>query len=193
MSKRKVVFLDRDGTLNRDIGYPARFEQIHLYPEAPAAVRKINEAGFAAVVITHQSGVGRGYFTEAALAVLHRRFEEALAGYGARLDGIYSCPHDPRPGDARTSRDCTCRKPLPGLALRAAAELDLDLAGCAMIGDKPDDVLLGRAIGARSVLVLTGYGKNSRRILELGHPPPDFVAPGVLQAVDWIFAGAKGG
>jgi D-glycero-D-manno-heptose 1,7-bisphosphate phosphatase len=193
MSKRKVVFLDRDGTLNRDIGYPARFEQIHLYPEAPAAVRKINEAGFAAVVITHQSGVGRGYFTEADLAVLHRRFEEALANEGARLDGIYSCPHDPRSREARPSRDCACRKPLPGLALRAAADLALDLAGCAMIGDKPDDVLLGRAIGARSVLVLTGYGQNSRRILELGDQPPDFVAPGVLQAVAWILGGAKGG
>jgi D-glycero-D-manno-heptose 1,7-bisphosphate phosphatase len=190
MSKRRVVFLDRDGTLNRDVGYPGRFEQIHFYPDAAEAVRIINAAGFAAVVITHQTGVGRGYFSEGDLLDLHRRFEAAMAREGARLDGIYYCPHDPGSRDPLYRMDCLCRKPLPGLITRAASELDLDLDRSVMIGDKADDILLARAFGARSVLVLTGYGRTALRAL--GQSPPDFVAAGVLEAVHWIFAGREG-
>jgi D-glycero-D-manno-heptose 1,7-bisphosphate phosphatase len=190
MSKRRVVFLDRDGTLNRDVGYPGRFEQIHFFPGAAEAVRKINAAGFAAVVITHQTGVGRGYFTEDDLLDLHGRFEAAMAREGAHLDRIYYCPHDPGSRDPRYRPDCLCRKPLPGLITRAASDLDLDLDRSAMIGDKVDDILLGRAFGARSVLVLTGYGKASLRALD--HSPPDFVAADILQAVHWIFGGTEG-
>jgi len=192
MSKRRVVFLDRDGTLNRDVGYPGHFGQIHFYPAAADAVRKLKESGYAAVVITHQSGVGLGYFTEESLSDLHRQFAAALAGEGARLDGIYYCPHHPDSPDETYRRDCSCRKPRPGLLLRAASELNLDLEGCAMIGDKVDDILLGRSVGARSILVLTGYGKEARGILAESPRPPDFIADGILQAVDWVLGAGEG-
>ncbi len=192
MSKRRVVFLDRDGTLNRDIGYPACIEQIHLYPGAVEAVRRINAAGRAAVVVTHQTGVGRGYFSEEDLQSLHRQFETAMTDGGARVDGIYYCPHDPDSPDVRYRVDCLCRKPRPGLIHQAALELGLDLEGAAVVGDKADDVRLGQAFGARSVLVLTGYGKEARRLLEVSSAPADFVAPGVLEAVDWILAELEG-
>ncbi|RPJ00118.1 MAG: HAD-IIIA family hydrolase, partial [Candidatus Aminicenantes bacterium] len=95
MTKRRAVFLDRDGTLNEDTGYPADFRQVHIYPDAFEAVRRLKQAGFAAVVVTHQSGLGRGYFDAAELEELHARFYEEFARRGAALDAIYSCPHAP--------------------------------------------------------------------------------------------------
>jgi D-glycero-D-manno-heptose 1,7-bisphosphate phosphatase len=184
MKMRRAVFLDRDGTLNEDTGYPADFRQVHIYPEAFEAVRRLKKAGFAAVVITHQSGLGRGYFDAAELDVLHRRFEDEFARRGARLDGIYSCPHAPDgPG-----HDCPCAKPRPGLALRAAGELGLDLAASFMVGDKPDDVLFGLNIGAVPVLVLTGYGRSAAAALAARGLRPAHTAPGVLEAASWILA-----
>jgi D-glycero-D-manno-heptose 1,7-bisphosphate phosphatase len=183
---KPAVFLDRDGTLNEDVGYPACFEQVHIYPYAPEAVRKVNRAGLAAVVVTHQSGVGRGYFSERDLLELHAAFEARFRAEGAVLDAVYHCPHDTAAENGAGRASCSCRKPLPGLGLRAARELGLDLQASYMIGDKPDDLLFGLAIGARPVLVLTGFGLETGESLSRLNLKPAFIARDVLHAVEWV-------
>jgi D-glycero-D-manno-heptose 1,7-bisphosphate phosphatase len=180
MTMRPAVFLDRDGTLNEDTGYPADFLQVHIYPEAIEAVQRLKQAGFAAVVVTHQSGVGRGYFDVPALDDLHRRFAASFASRGAPLDGIYACLHGPDDGP------CDCAKPRPGLGRRAARELGLDLRASFMIGDKAADVLFGRAVGATPVLVFTGYGRTAAAELAALDVRPAHTAAGILDAVAWI-------
>ncbi|MGB9004467.1 MAG: HAD family hydrolase [Candidatus Aminicenantales bacterium] len=184
--KKRAVFLDRDGTLNEDVGYPGLYSQVHIYPFSFEAVRKINAAGLLAVVITNQSGVGRGYFTEAALRKLHRQMSQEFTGRQARLDAIYYCPHYAESGLHEYRLDCTCRKPFPGLALRAARELDIDLHRSYMIGDKVEDILFGRNIGARPILVLTGFGRQSQERLREEKIEPAIICPTVLEATDWI-------
>jgi len=183
MKTRRAVFLDRDGTLSEDVGYPGEFRQVHIYPGAFEAVRLLRGAGFAAVVITNQSGVGRGYFDEEDLRALHARFLETFARRGAPLDGLYHCPHVPGPS---VGPECSCGKPRPGLAIQAARELDLKLRECYMIGDKIEDILFALNIGAVPVLVLTGYGRASRRDLAARGVRPAHVAVGVLEAATWI-------
>ncbi len=184
MKTRRAVFLDRDGTLNEDTGYPADFGQVHIYPAAFEAVRLLKRAGFAAVVVTHQSGVGLGYFDAAELEVLHRRFEDAFARRGARLDAIYACPHAP---DV-SGRACSCAKPQPGLGILAARDLGLDLGASFMVGDKPVDIQFGLAIGAAPVLVLTGYGRAASAELAALGVRPAHTAAGILEAASWILA-----
>jgi D-glycero-D-manno-heptose 1,7-bisphosphate phosphatase len=184
--KRKAVFLDRDGTLNADAVYASRYEQIAVYPESFEAVRKLNRAGLLAVVITNQSAVGRGLLTEAELAAIHARLCALFAGQKARLDAIYFCPHYSLSADARYKKDCDCRKPKPGLALRAAADLGIDLKGSYMIGDKAEDVIFALNIGAAPVLVLTGSGRESLAKLREQGLEPAYVAETVLQAAEWV-------
>jgi D-glycero-D-manno-heptose 1,7-bisphosphate phosphatase len=186
VKKKRVVFLDRDGTLNRDVGYPGHWSQIQIYPYAFDAVRRIREAGLAAVVITNQSGIGRGFFSEEDLAALHQRFAAAFENHGARLDGFFHCPHFSAPAPAAAESDCTCRKPGPALGLRAAAELGLNLRGSYMVGDKAADVLFGINVGAVPVLVLTGYGPRSLRDLDAAGIRPAHVAQNLAAAADWI-------
>jgi histidinol-phosphate phosphatase family protein len=150
---RPAVFLDRDGTLTEERGYAATPAEIVLLPGAGAAVRALNHAGVAAVLITNQSGVGRGLFTLDDLHAQHERLRALLRAEDAQLDGIYFCPHRPE-------ENCRCRKPSPGLVESAARELDLDLARSFVIGDRADDVLLGERWTAGGILVLTGYGRD---------------------------------
>jgi D-glycero-D-manno-heptose 1,7-bisphosphate phosphatase len=184
--KRRAVFLDRDGTLNADAGYAHRYEQIAVFPESFEAVRKLNRAGLLAVVITNQSAVGRGLLTEEEIADIHARLGALFAGHSARLDGIYFCPHYSQSADLRYKEDCDCRKPKPGLALRAAEDLGIDLNGSYMIGDKTEDVLFARNIGAVPVLVLTGSGRESLSRLKETGLEPAHVAENILQAAEWV-------
>jgi D-glycero-D-manno-heptose 1,7-bisphosphate phosphatase len=179
MTARRAVFLDRDGTLNEDTGYPSDFRQIHIYPDAFEAVRRLRRAGFVPVVVTHQSGVGRGYFDAQDLAALHARFLEAFARHDAPLERIYACLHAPEAA-------CPCAKPQPGLGHRAARELGLDLGASFMVGDKPDDALFGLNAGATPVLVLTGYGRAAAAALAARGVRPAHTASGILEAADWI-------
>lgn len=184
--RRRAVFLDRDGTINVDVGYPDSYERVHIYPHAFEAVRKLKAAGFAAVVVTNQSGIGRGFLTEAALAEIHRRLAEDFRAAGAALDAIYHCPHFKGSADSSWDVDCECRKPFPGMARRAAEELGLDLERSYMVGDKVEDVRFGLAFGGRSVLVLTGYGEASRDALAREGIVPAHIAPDLGAAADWI-------
>ncbi|MCS7080185.1 MAG: HAD family hydrolase [Chloracidobacterium sp.] len=183
---RRAVFFDRDGTLNEEVGYINHPSRFRLLPTAAAAVRAVNAAGWRAIVVTNQAGAARGYFPSWLIEVVNQRLQEALAAEGAQLDAIYVCPHHPTAGDPPYRMDCDCRKPKPGLLLRAAQDFGLDLTQCVVVGDRYSDVALAHGVGARGVLTLTGYGRGEYEYQREQWPcPPDFVAEDVLSAVTW--------
>ncbi len=184
--KNRAVFLDRDGTLNRDVGYPSRFGQIRLYRFAFRAVRDIRRLGFLPVVITNQSGVGRGLIPEPAVRDIHQKLMSLMERNRAPLSAVYYCPHYDRAAEARYRKDCSCRKPKPGLGRRAARDLGLDLGRSYMVGDKVEDIQFGLSIGAVPVLVLTGFGKKSLARLKGSRVWPAYVAQNLGTAVRWI-------
>ena len=154
---RKTAFIDRDGVINQEVDYLHEVEKTVLIPGVAAAIRKLNEAGVAAVVITNQAGVAKGYYPESDIAAVHQRIRELLAAEGAFLDGFYYCPHHPEHTGA-----CECRKPAPGMLLKAAQELNIDLNSSMMVGDRLSDVNAGCNAGCKkSYLVRTGYGEKT--------------------------------
>jgi histidinol-phosphate phosphatase family protein len=178
--RRPVVFLDRDGTMIRDRPgfYLRRPDQVRIYPAAFEALRRLKAAGYRLVVVSNQSGIGRGFLDEAQLARIHRRLRGELRRRGADVDAIYFCPHHPDDG-------CRCRKPSPILARRALRDLGLTLTGAAVVGDKKADVDLARALGVPSVLVKTGHGRSQRARygVEL---KPTHETGNLLSAANWI-------
>lgn len=183
--------MDRDGTINRDVGYPDSYDQIEIYPHSFEAVKKINQAGMLAVVITNQSGVGRGLIKEESLKIIHKMMVSEFSHRNSRLDAIYYCPHYKFSSDIKYRVDCSCRKPLPGLALQAAHELNINLASSYMVGDKVEDILFGLNIKARPVLVLTGYGQKSLEFIKKEKIGPVHIAQDLLAAVSWILEQEK--
>ena len=187
-AKKPAVFFDRDGTLNRDVGYVTHLDVYELLPRAAAAVRRVNKVGWLAILITNQAGVARGYFPESMIEEVHRKLQDELGGQGARLDAIYYCPHVPNGDDPEYAIDCKMRKPYPGMILKAAAEHGIDLAKSVMLGDKYSDLEAGWRAGCKSGLVLTGYGRGEREFRGAGWPrPPDFVAQDAYHAVEIFF------
>lgn len=186
MLTRLAVFMDRDGCLTEEVGYVNHVSRIRLLPRAGEAVRRLNAAGVPAVIVTNQAGIAKGYFSEEVLDAVNAEMLRQLAAAGARLDGLYVCTHHPEEGEPPYRADCDCRKPRPGLLLRAASELGLDLASSVMVGDKISDVGVAHAVGAAGVLVLTGYGRGEwehRR--QLWSVKPDHIAEDLLDAVEW--------
>lgn len=184
---RPAVFLDRDGTINEEVGFLDTPDGLVLIPGSPEAVNRINQSGMAAVVITNQSGVARGFFDETTLSAIHDRLQAELENAGARLDGIYFCPHHPEGEVPHYTRTCDCRKPAPRLVHQAAGDLGIDLAASYMVGDHMKDIALAAACGMRSVLVLTGHGEIEwRGANEADRALPDHVARDLEAAVDWI-------
>lgn len=171
-----AVFLDRDGTINEDVDYLSDPAGLVLIDGAAKAIRLLNERSIRAVVLTNQSGVGRGYFTERDVDAVNARLRELLAAEGASVDAVYHCPHRPDEG-------CGCRKPGTAMAELAARELGLDLEKAYVVGDKSSDMALARAINAKGVLVLTGKGEKEAASLA---EAPDFIAKDLLAAVEWI-------
>ncbi len=182
---RRAVFLDRDGTLNEEVGFLDAVDRLRLIPRAAEAIRRLNEAGLPVLVVTSQSGIARGLFDVARLDEIHAALRAHLAQAGARLDGIYVCPHHPREGVPPWRRECDCRKPRPGLLRRAAREHGVDPASSYMIGDKAADIETARNAGATGILVLTGYGAVEKARIPV-HAPPDHVAADLFEAVRWI-------
>jgi len=183
--KSPCVFFDRDGTLNEDVGYLDRLERLVLYPDCIDAVRLLKRAGYVVVVVTNQAGVAHGLYGEDTVREIHRHMAARFEAGRAAIDGFYYCPHLAEAPVAAYRRDCDCRKPRPGLVRQAERELDIDVARSFVVGDRWRDIEMGIAVGARTVLVRTGYGRT-----EEAHPPPG-VAPGVVvdnvtQAVVWI-------
>lgn len=186
-AKKPAVFFDRDGTLNRDVGYVTHLDVYELLPRAAAAVRKVNEAGWLAILITNQAGVARGYFSESMIEKVHRKLRDELSGKGARLDAIYYCPYVPNGDVPAYALDSRMRKPYPGMILKAAEEHGVDLEKSVMLGDKYSDLEAGWRAGCRSGLVLTGYGRGERELRGAQWPrQPDFVAEDAYHAVEII-------
>ena len=185
--------MDRDGTLAHEVGYVNHVSRFRLFPWAVDSVRLLNRAGLLAVVVTNQAGVARGYFPERLIEEVHTLMNAAMAAGGARLDGIYYCPHHPSAGKPPYRQDCACRKPRPGLLHRAAQDLEIDLARSWVVGDRDADLDLAWSVGARAVLVRTGYGRGELLWHAPSWPrPPDIVADHLLEAVERILSEAEG-
>ena len=182
-SKRRAVFIDRDGTISEEVGYVNHVSRYRIFPFAAEAIRTITEAGWLAILVTNQAGVARGYFNEEMIGRVHEVLTAELARGGARLDAIYYCPHHPSVGEPPYRLDCDCRKPRPGLLRRAAEEFDLDLANCWMVGDRFSDTELARNAGVRAAFVLSGYGRGEWEHQRHGWKhQPDLVAENLLEA-----------
>lgn len=189
MTRRRAIFMDRDGTVCEEVGYVNHVDRIRLLPRSAEAIRLANQAGFQAVIVTNQAGVARGYFDEHLVHEVHDVVRHHLAEAGARVDGIYHCPHHPEVGSEAYRRECDCRKPKAGMLLRAREEMGIDLAASYMIGDTVKDLGAGRAVGATTVLVLTGYGRGELQYQSHRWTlQPDHVSEDLLDAVQWILA-----
>ncbi|MFH0800868.1 MAG: D-glycero-beta-D-manno-heptose 1,7-bisphosphate 7-phosphatase [bacterium] len=188
--RTSAVFLDRDGTIIEDADFLADPEDISFIKGAPEALSALQKAGFKLVLISNQSGVARGYFTEEAVQDVHRRLEELLESRGVKLDGVYYCPHLPDGAVEKYRLECNCRKPKTGMIRRAVEELGVDPARSFCVGDKESDIEAGRAAGCRTVLVLTGKGLNTSGAISLENRP-DFIAKHIGEAAEWIL-GQKG-
>ena len=202
----KAVFLDRDGTIAKDVHYCRRPEDFEILPTVPEAIRLLNENGFKVIVVTNQSGIARGYFTEESLAQIHQKMADELAKYDAKVDAIYYCPHHPDDG-------CQCRKPKTALFLKAEEEHDIDLKSSYVVGDMQMDIDAGKALRCKTVLVTTGpqppvsspqspvsspqypisspqYPVSSPQSPTPGPQspttPPDYTAQNLLEAARWI-------
>jgi D-glycero-D-manno-heptose 1,7-bisphosphate phosphatase len=188
MTARRCVFLDRDGVINEEIEYLHDPDRVVLVRGAAGAIAALNRAGVAVVVVTNQAGIARGMYTERELAAVTARLDELLRGVGGRLDATYFCPHHPEAGLGAYRIACRCRKPAPGMLERAAAELGLDLARSAIVGDRVTDLEAGRAVGCAAVLVRSGYGaREEAQLAAAGRADlPDAVFDTLAAAAPWL-------
>ncbi|MCU1266888.1 MAG: histidinol-phosphate phosphatase family domain/HAD-superfamily hydrolase, subfamily [Acidobacteria bacterium] len=184
---KRAVFIDRDGTISEEVGYINHPSRFRVFPYAAAAVKHLNDAGWLAILITNQAGVARGYFTEEMIHTVHDQLQFDLQQGGARLDAIYYCAHHPSVGEAPYRFDCDCRKPKPGLIMRAAKDLDVDLGQSWMVGDRYSDIELARVAGVNSAFVLSGYGRGEWEYQRAEwRYEPDLVSENLLEAVQSI-------
>lgn len=187
---KPAVFLDRDGTVIQEVGYLNRLDRVSFFPWSVDAVRVLGDAGLLVVVVTNQAGVARGYFDEALVRDTHALIDERMRNGRARIDGYYYCPHHPDGKVERYRAACDCRKPKPGMILRAARDLGIDVGRSFVVGDRWLDVEMGRAAGATTVLVKTGYD------LEDDDRPDgleaDRVAHNLMDAAGWILRTLRG-
>ena len=178
MSKRgeRAVFLDRDGTIAKDVPYCSRVEDFEILHTVPEGIRLLNESAFKVVVITNQSGIARGRFTQQTLALIHQRMQEGLARDGAQIDDIYYCPHHP-------DQECECRKPKPTLIFQAAEKMGIELTLSYMVGDDAKDIEAGSSAGCKTVLVTTGPNQGE---IDGQVRLPEYVANTLYEAAEWI-------
>jgi D-glycero-D-manno-heptose 1,7-bisphosphate phosphatase len=183
----KAVFLDRDGTVNEEVGYLTDLSRLRLIAGAGAAIKRLNNAGYKVILVTNQSGVARGYFPESLVHKAHELLTKMLREEGAVLDGIYYCPHHPTAGNAKYTMACDCRKPGTGLIDVAAKDFKIDIDRSFMIGDKWSDVELAQRAGVHAILVMSGFepddpgNKRPDHVLD-----PEYTASNISEAVDWI-------
>ena len=169
----KVVFLDRDGTLNEEVNYLHKTEDMKLLPGVPQALKKLKDAGYKLIVVTNQAGVARGYYTEDDVKNLHQYMNQVLQKDGAWIDAFYYCPHHPVHGIGIYKKECNCRKPGTGMFEMAEKDFPVDKAASYMIGDKLLDTEAGQRFGVASILVGTGYGAElHKEAQEKDEKPP---------------------
>ena len=182
MTAKRFAIFDRDGTLIVERNYLSDPAQVELIPGAAQALKALSDAGVGLAIITNQSGIGRGYFSERQLHAVHRRLEKLLAVFGVPLPPIYCCPHRPEDG-------CRCRKPRPGLLQQAGEELGFDPSDCFVVGDNVCDIELGRNVGAATILVRTGYGGG---LVQSGQVVADYTAADAAEASAMILHSWRG-
>lgn len=184
---KRAIFIDRDGTISEEVGYINHPSRFRLYSYSGPAIKRLNDSGWLAVVVTNQAGVARGYFSEELITKVHEKMEHELDKQNARLDAVFYCVHHPSVGEPPYRADCDCRKPKPGLITRAAAELDIDLAKSWMIGDRYSDIELAHNAGIKSAFVLSGYGKGEWEHQRASWAyQPDLIAKDLFEAVKVI-------
>jgi D-glycero-D-manno-heptose 1,7-bisphosphate phosphatase len=190
MKKNTAVFLDRDGTINEEVGYLDSLDKLKIIPAAFEAIRLINESGMKVVVISNQAGVARGLFTEEFVRTTNNYLQTILSREGAYINNFYFCPHHPTAGEEPYRQVCNCRKPAPGMLLQAARDLNIDLTRSYLVGDRFNDMEAGNRIGVRGILVKTGFGQG---LLQDDGPDkateenkPDYIAEDILDAIRWI-------
>jgi len=178
----QAIFLDRDGTLNEDLGYFHEAEKLIVFPEVPDALLLLKDAGFLLIVVTNQGAIGQGLYTQEDTEAVHLALQHYLAPFGVQLDDFFFCPHNPE-------EHCYCRKPQPGMLIAAQVKYDLNLGDCFLIGDKISDLEAGKAAGCTTILVLTGHGQEElAKLKELKLNAADFVVDDILQAAKTILA-----
>lgn len=184
----KVIFLDRDGTINKEVVYLHRPEDLVILPGVPQAIKRLRGHGFHIVVVTNQAGIARGYYTVEQMHRLHEYLNEQLKKDGAGIDHFYYCPHHPEHGIGKYKKVCRCRKPDTGMFEMAQREYEIDKSASYMIGDKRIDVEAGHNYGIAGILVGTGYGKEEReKSRQQGEVPfYDFYAETLVDAAEYI-------
>ena len=185
--KQRAVFMDRDGTISEEVGYINHASRFRLFSYSAAAIKHLNENGWLAIVVTNQAGVARGYFPEAMIETVHADMTKQVDDAGGRIDAIYYCAHHPSVGEPPYRFDCDCRKPKPGLIMRATEDFDIDVSNSWMIGDRYSDVELAHNAGVKSMLVMSGYGRGEWEHQRTSWTmQPDLVAENLLDAVQAI-------
>ena len=192
--KRPAVFLDRDGTINEQMGYINHLSRFVLLPGAAEAIGLLNRHGFLAVVVSNQAGAARGYFPLPLIEKTHELLRAALRERSAYLDGVYYCPHHPRSVIPELRVDCVCRKPRTGLIDQACADFDIDMGRSYVVGDRCLDIELAARCGLHGVLVKTGYGRGEiEHLLPSASDKPVYLAEDIQDAVRWILEREKPG
>lgn len=189
----KAVFLDRDGTINEDVGHITDPGMFKLIPGAVDGMNRLRAAGYILPLITNQAGVGRGLMTEPQLNRVLDAFQDLLKTSGTSVDGVYYCPHHPEEAIGTYKQMCDCRKPAPGMLLRAAEDLNIDVSQSYMIGDHWSDVEAAIAAGCRSILLRTGHGPQEiAKLTDADLERAAYVADDLADAVEWILEKAEG-
>lgn len=178
-----AVFLDRDGTVNSEVGYLSSPGELRLIPRTSAAIRELNDLGVRVFIITNQSGVARGIFPEEAVTRIHEALREMLKKESAIVDDFFYCPHFPGVADPRYDKECECRKPKPGMLLQAQRKYSVDLRRSHVVGDRCLDIAAGKAVGAGTVMVSTGYGTSE---IDGCRPAPDYFAADLFEGVQFV-------
>lgn len=177
-----AVFLDRDGTINREVDYLTDIKQLRLLPGAAKAIGELNKLGMPVIIVTNQAAIANGRLDEAGIERIHNGLKKRLAIYGAKIDAIYYCPHHPDAKRAKYKADCQCRKPNIGMLTQAAKDFKIDLQRSFLIGDRTVDILAGNRAKTKTILVKTGYGGQDK----LHYTYPDAVAANLYEAVDLV-------
>lgn len=179
----RAVFLDRDGTIIEDVGYPHERSQIRFLPGVSEAIKRLNENGFKVIIVTNQAGVARGYFSEEAVKELNKYIQESLAEQGAFIDMVYYCPHHIEGVIEEYRKACYCRKPNPGMIEKAVRDFDIDVESSFLIGDHLSDVEAGMRAGCGTILLARQEPPASGKGIVV---MPDHIAPDLGEAVKWV-------
>lgn len=184
---KKAVFLDRDGTINEEMGYINHASRFRIFDFVPEAIKILNECGFLVFVVTNQSGLARGYFGEDLLQTIHKNLILTVEKKHAKIEKIYFCPHHPKEGIKKYRIDCNCRKPKSGMIEMAKKEYNIDLKNSYTIGDRYQDVQFGKNVGLKTIMVLTGYGLGEYTYQKNNWPEqPDQICNNLLEAAKFI-------